>query len=146
MPPRSVPRTVRDFVLYYYAKLVIAPAAGQRGNYRFIIDRYKRLKTGEIRMSDYDREIQKMAREEGVCAFCGAAGRTLPTPVVPRSLGGPVGVHNLVQACPACSESRDEKDLLAWWCDDLGRDKDELPRVPAALFLKLAYEKDAVEF
>jgi len=35
---------------------------------------------------------------------------------------------------------------LAWWCDDLGRDKDDLPRIPAGLFLKLAYERDTVGF
>lgn len=146
MPPRSVSRTVRDFILYYYAKLVIAPSAGQPQNYRFIIDRYKRLKRGEITMSEYDREIQKMAGDAGLCAFCGARGRTVPTVVVPKRLGGPVGLHNLVHACRPCADSKDEKDLVAWWCDELGRDKDELPRVPAGLFLKLAYEKRAVEF
>lgn len=60
MPPRAVPKRVRDFILYYYAKLVIAPSAGEKGNYRFVMDRFKRLTSGEISMSDYDREIQKL--------------------------------------------------------------------------------------
>lgn len=71
MPSRAVPRPVGDFILYYYAKLVIAPSAGQAENHRFIIDRYQRLKSGEIRMSSYDREIQKLAQQSGECAFCG---------------------------------------------------------------------------
>jgi hypothetical protein len=146
MPSRAVPRTVGDYILYYYAKLVIAPSAGEPKNYRFIIDRYKRLKSGEIQMSDYDREIQKLAQQPGVCVFCGKQCNTVLVEVVPRGLGGPVGIHNLVHACPQCAASKGEKDLLAWWCDALGQDKDELPRIPAGLFLKMAYERHTVGF
>lgn len=146
MPSRAIPRTVGDFILYYYAKLVIAASAGESGNYRFIIDRYKRLKSGEIRMSDYDREIQKLAQQPGVCVFCGMYCATVLVEVIPRALGGPVGIHNLVHACPQCAASKDGKDLLTWWCDDLGHDKDELPRIPAGLFLKMAYERHTVTF
>jgi len=146
MPSRAVSRTVGDFILYYYAKLVIAVSAGESGNYRFIIDRYKRLKSGEINMSDYDREIQKLAQQAGICVFCGKRCNTAPVEVVPRKLGGPVGVHNLVHACSQCAASKADKDLLAWWCDELGRDKDDLPRIPAGLFLKLALERHTVGF
>ncbi len=146
MPSRAVPRTVGDFILYYYAKLVIAPSAGESKNYRFIIDRYKRLKSGEVRMSDFDRELEKLAQRLDLCAFCGTRCETTPVEVVPRKLGGPVGIHNLVQACPSCASSKGDKDLLEWWCDDLGRDKDELPRIPAGLFLKIAYERHATAF
>jgi hypothetical protein len=146
MPSKAVPRTVGDFILYYYAKLVIAPSAGEAGNYRFIIDRYKRLKSGEIQMSDYDREIQKLAQQPGLCVFCGTHCETVLTEIVPRRLGGPVGIHNLVHACRECAASKGDKDLLEWWCNDLGRDKDDLPRIPAGLFLKLAYERHMVGF
>jgi hypothetical protein len=146
MPSRAVPRTVGDYILYYYAKLVIAVSAGQPGNYRFIIDRYKRLKSGEMSMSDYDREIQALAQQPGVCVFCGTQCNTVLVEVVPRALGGPVGVHNLVHACPECAASKGNKDFVSWWCDDLGRDKDELPRIPAGLFLKIAQERHAVAF
>jgi hypothetical protein len=146
MPSRSVPRRVEDFILYYYAKLVIAPSAGQTENYRFIIDRYKRLKSGEIRMSDYDREIQHLARQRGLCAFCGNFGGDLVTEVVPRCLGGPVGIENLVYACGACATSKGDLAFLEWWCGKLGRDKDELPRIPAGLFLKMTWERHQVDF
>jgi hypothetical protein len=146
MPSRAVPRTVGDYILYYYAKLVIASSAGESGNYRFIMDRYKRLKSGEIKMSDYDREIQKLAQQPGICVFCAEQGVTVPVEVIPRRLGGPVGIHNLVHACQECAASKGDKDLLAWWCDELGRDKDDLPRIPAGLFLKIALEHHTVHF
>lgn len=146
MPPAAVPRTVQDFILYYYAKLVIAPSAGFPRNYAFIMDTYRRLRSGAISLSHYDREIEQAAREPGRCVFCDARGETTAVALVPTHLGGPVGMHNLVQACPSCAASKDDKDLFAWWCDELGRDKDRMPRIPAGLFLKLAYEKHAVEF
>ena len=146
MPSQSVPKTVGDFILYYYAKLVIAPSAGEEGNYRFIIDRYKRLKSGEIHLSEYDREIQKLAQQDGKCSFCGARKPTNPIEVIPRHLGGPIGIQNLVHACKGCAESKGGKDLLTWWCDVLGKDKGDLPRIPVGLFLKIAYEQHSVSF
>ncbi|MGQ9591413.1 MAG: HNH endonuclease [Planctomycetota bacterium] len=146
MPSRAVSRTIEDFIFYYYAKLVIAASAGETGNYRFIIDRYKRLKSGEINMSDYDREVQKLAQQPGMCVFCENRCETVPVEVVPRAIGGPVGIHNLVHACRDCANSKADKDLLEWWCDELGHDKNELPRIPAGLFLKLAYERHTVGF
>jgi len=146
MPPRFIPRTIIDFIYYYYAKLIISPSAGQQNNYRFIIDRYKRLKNGEIQISDYDREIQKLAHEPGTCAFCGKHCETVPIELIPRRLGGPVGIQNIVHACTDCAQSKDDKDLLTWWCDELGNNKDSLPRVPAGLFLKMAYELHQISF
>lgn len=146
MPPKSVPKTIGDFILYYYAKLVIAPSAGQDKNYNFIIDRYKRLKKGEIKISDYDREIQKNAQQSGICAFCMKKCKTIPTEIIPRSLGGPIGIQNLVHACQECAASKGDKDLFVWWCDHMGRKKEDLPRIPAALFLKMAYERHMIAF
>jgi hypothetical protein len=146
MPARAVPRTVGDFIYYYYAKLVIAPSAGHAGNYRFIMDRYMRLKSGEIHISDYDREITLAAQQAGVCAFCGIQEPTAPVEVIPQQLGGPVGIHNLVHTCGKCATAKAGKEALRWWCDDLVRDKDEFPRVVAGLFLKLCLEKHTVAF
>ncbi len=72
MPPPSIPRRVEDIIFYYYAKLVIAPSAGFKGNYGFIIDTYKRLKSGDIQMSDYERELLHIADMPNTCAFCGS--------------------------------------------------------------------------
>lgn len=147
MPPALVPKRVEDIIYYYYAKLVIAPAAGFKGNYRFVVDAYQRLKSGEIRMSDYERELLHLAQTPGACAYCGKSDAgAAPNPVVPRSRGGPIGIHNLVMACESCTHSKDDLDLVYWWCRVLGKARDDIPRVPLGLYLKLAYERHHVNF
>lgn len=147
MPPPSVPRRVEEIIFYYYAKLVISPSAGFKGNYRFIIDTYKRLKSGEIRMSDYERELLHIANMPNICAFCGVkCAKCQMTHVVSRSFGVQPGMHNIVYACETCSASKGEKDFVEWWCKDLKRPRDELPRVPLGLYLKIAYEIHKVNF
>ena len=147
MPPASIPRKVEDIIFYYYAKLVIAPSSGFGGNYAFIIDAYKRLKSGEARMSDYERELYHIAATSDKCAFCGSkCDRSQTTHVVPRSFGVQSGMHNIVYACQVCAVSKGEKDFVHWWCNDLKRHRDELPRVPLGLYLKIAYELHKVNF
>jgi hypothetical protein len=77
VPAPFVPKRVEDFIFYYYAKLVIAPSSGFKKNYRFIVDTYKRLKVGEIRMSDYDRELLHLSQQSDSCAYCGRPGSNL---------------------------------------------------------------------
>jgi len=147
MPAPFVPKKVEDIIYYYYAKLVIAPSAGLQRNYGFIIDTYKRLKSGDIEMSHYDREIQRIAETPNECAFCGRRTRKCqPVHVVPKSLGIPPGMHNLVIACEDCAKSKQDKDLIYWWCEELGKPRDEVPRVPLGLYLKIAYEMNKVNF
>lgn len=147
MPAPFLPKRVEDFIFYYYAKLVIAPSAGFKKNYRFVVDTYKRLKAGEIRMSDYDRELLHLAQQSDSCAYCGRSGANLkPSEVVPRSIGGPIGIHNLVMACPSCYKSKEGKDLVQWWREVRREHHDTLPRVPAGLYLKLAFELHKVNF
>ncbi len=147
MPPALVPKRVEDFIFYYYAKLVMAPSAGFKANYRFVIDAYKRLRSGRIHISDYDREIQRLAQQRDRCAYCQKKTIALePSEVVPRSMGGPIGMHNQVLACTPCRRSKEGRDLLDWWRNTMGRHHDDLPRVPAGLYLKQAYEAHRVHF
>jgi len=147
MPPKLIPRRVEDFIFYYYAKLVIAPSAGFAANYRFVVDAYKRLKNGQLSMSDYDRELTHLSANRNTCAFCGEQSpRLQPTAVVPKRLGGPIGIHNSVLACDECVRSKNDKDLVKWWCAELSRKRDDLPRVPLGLYLKIAYDHHKVNF
>ena len=147
MPPPFIPKKVEDIIYYYYAKLVIAPSAGLKGNYGFIIDTYKRLKTGKALISDYERELLHITEKENTCAFCGANSAPFrPVHIVPRLLGVPPGMQNLVIACEACANSKGEKDLVEWWCMDLKKTRDELPRVAVGLYLKIAYELHKINF
>jgi hypothetical protein len=146
VPASSIPKRVEDFVFYYYAKLVIAPSAGFAGNYRFVIDSYKRLKSGDIHMSEYERELLRLTQQPAVCNYCEKPGiEILPSEVVPRTLGGPIGIHNLVMACRPCYSSKKGRDLVEWW-RKLGNHHDTLPRVPVGLYLKIAYELHRINF
>jgi hypothetical protein len=147
MPAAFVPRHVEDFIYYYYAKLVIAPSSGFRKNYRFVVETYKKLKAGEIRMSDYDRELLHLSQQSDSCAYCGRSESKLkPSEVVPRAMGGPIGIHNLVMACPSCYRTKEGQDLVRWWREIRKEHHDNLPRVPAGLYLKLAFELHRVNF
>jgi len=147
MPPPLVPKRVEDIIFYYYAKLVIGPSSGFAKNYRFIVDAYKKLKAGQLRMSDYDRELHRLAHEPGICAYCGnRSPKTVPSQLVPTELGGPIGIQNQVLACPKCATSKEGRDLVEWWEDELGKHHDTLPRVPTGLYLKMAYEIHTVNF
>lgn len=147
MPAPFVKRKVEDMIFYYYAKLIIAPSSSFKGNYRFIIDAYKRLKSGEIRMSDYERELLHIAKNPNKCVFCDAEDHNLQTVhVVPRLYGVPPGMHNLVYACDICAISKGEKDLVDWWCKDLEKARDDIPRVLIGIYLKIAYELHKINF
>ncbi|HRR51609.1 MAG TPA: hypothetical protein P5252_07285 [Candidatus Cloacimonas sp.] len=147
MPPPSVPRRVEDIIFYYYAKLVISPSAGFKSNYGFIIDTYKRLKSGEISMSDYERELLHIASMTDQCVFCGIkCDKPQLIHIVSKSYGVRPGMNNLVYACEKCATSKKEKDLVEWWCNDLQKPRDELPRVPLGLYLKIAYELHKINF
>jgi len=146
MPPSLVPRRVEDIIFYYYSKLVIARSAGFDGNYGFIIGKYRQLKAGSIRLSDYDHELEKLAEQTEFCSYCQKRDRNLmPSEIVPRQRGGPIGVHNLVLACRACYHSKGTLDLIEWWLAS-GRDLDKIPRIPIGLYLKLAYEAHQINF
>ena len=147
MPPASIPRRVEDIIFYYYAKLVIAPSSGFKENYGFIIDTYKRLKSGDIHMSDYERELIHIANMKDRCGFCGIkCTKHLVTHIVPRSYGVPPGEHNLIYACQKCISSKRDNDFVKWWCEDLKYIRDDLPRVPIGLYLKIAYELHKINF
>ncbi len=147
MPPASVPRRVEDIIYYYYSKLVIATSAGFKGNYGFIIDAYKRLKSGEIQMSDYERELFHLAEMPNVCIFCGAKEEGCQlVHLIPRTFGIKPGMHNIVYACNVCSASKGDRDLVQWWCGGLKKSKDKLPRVPIGLYLKMAHELHKINF
>lgn len=138
MPPRWVEPVARNVIFYYYAKLVIAPSSGLTGNYGFISDRYLALVDGRIRMSDYDRELEHLARDTS-CVFCGEPGMAVVSLVRrdPR-YQATLGIQNKVRACAECERSRGNSDVVSWW-EATGRDLDDLPRVPAGLYLKIAH-------
>ena len=61
VPPPAA-KTYRDLVCYEWAK-AIARSADMKDNFAFIMDRMRKLKTGQLRMSDIVREDRLMAVE-----------------------------------------------------------------------------------
>jgi hypothetical protein len=131
MPPHYV-NTIREEILYEYAKLISRSAYGtlQRA---FITNRFMKLRDGEITISatirEWERE-QKLPRE---CVFCKSAIDLTTDHLIPRSRGGDDSPDNLVLACKSCNTSRGDKGIFEW----LGlKRKDDLHRLVAGKYLK----------
>lgn len=131
MPPGYV-KTVREEILYEYAKLISRSAYGtlQRG---FITERFKKLRDGEITISGTIREWEREQELPKQCVYCGSMEDLTTDHLIPRSRGGDESGDNVVLACQSCNGSRGEKGIFEW----LGlKDKDKLHRLVAGKYLK----------
>ena len=131
MPPPFV-RTIREEILYEYAKLISRSAYGrlQRG---FIADGFMKLRDGEIFISDTIREWEREQELPKECVFCGSGQDLTTDHLIPHSRGGDDSADNLVLACKSCNTSRGGKGIFEW----LGlKKKDELHRLVAGKYLK----------
>lgn len=135
MPPSAV-KTREDLIYYEYAKLIAAAADMQR-NYGFIMDRMKKLRNGEIEMSDVVRENQytvEQGKEE--CIYCGAEENLTWDHIIPLDEGGPDVISNQVPACQSCNSSKGTRDVIAWYQER----ETSIPRIVWGKYLKLVYE------
>jgi hypothetical protein len=142
MPPPAI-KTIRELIFYQYAK-IIASSAGfsvkqnRAAYYKFLIDRQKKLTSGEINMSAILRELKaQMTSCSNCCEYCGSIENLSWDHIIPRSRGGQDTVENHVLACRRCNSSKGSKGLYEWYGIDR---KDELPRIVAGKYLKLLYE------
>jgi len=131
MPPPYV-RTIREEILYEYAKLISRSAykSLERG---FITDRFKKLRDGEITISGTMREWEREQELYKECVFCRATFDLTTDHLIPRSRRGDDSADNVVLACQQCNASRGEKGVFEW----LGlKEKDKLHRLVAGKYLK----------
>jgi hypothetical protein len=136
MPPKYV-RTIREEILYEYAKLISRSAFSGELNRGFITDRFKALRDGTISMSGTIREWQKEKELPKQCVFCPAVDDLQDDHLIPRSRGGRDESDNLVLSCRSCNTSRGDKGIFEW----LGlKKKDNLHRLVAGKYLKLLYD------
>lgn len=142
-PPKYV-KTVRDLIFWLYAEL-IARAAGFDGNYGFVVSRYKKLKSGEMKWSSSIRDHQKEWEKGKVCVYCGATKNLTIDHIIPASRAGVdprVGnlvdsSDNCVWACKKCNSSKSDRDIFEWY----GKERiDEIPKLVISKFLKLSYK------
>ncbi len=131
MPPHYV-RTIREEILYEYAKLISRSAYGNLER-AFITDRFKKLRDGEISISDTIREWEREQELPKVCVFCGAIDNLSTDHLIPINRGGDDSADNLVLSCRACNSSRGDKGIFEW----LGlKRKDDVHRLVAGKYLK----------
>jgi hypothetical protein len=131
MPPPYV-KTIREEILYEYAKLISRSAYGtlQRG---FITERFRKLRDGEITISGTIREWEREEDLPKQCVYCGSITDLTTDHLIPHSRGGDDSSDNVVLACQSCNAKRSEKGIFEW----LGlKDKDKLHRLVAGKYLK----------
>jgi 5-methylcytosine-specific restriction endonuclease McrA len=86
MPPPYV-KTIREEILYEYAKLISRSAYGtlQRG---FITERFNKLRDGEITISGTIREWEREQELPKQCVYCGSIRDLTTDHLIPRSREG----------------------------------------------------------
>jgi hypothetical protein len=139
MPPPYV-KTIREEILYEYAKLISRSAYGtlQRA---FITERFKKLREGKITISGTMREWEREQKLSNQCVYCGAASNLTTDHLIPLNRSGENIADNAVLACKPCNISKGDKGVFEW----LGlKEKDKLHRLVAGKYLKqllLLHEK-----
>ena len=141
-PPKYV-NTVRRLVYWQYAQL-IAKAAGFEDNYGFVVSRYKKLASGEMKWSSSVRDYQKELDKGRICVYCGATTSLTTDHIVPISRAGVDprvsrlvdSSDNCVCACKKCNTSKGDRDVFEWYGPQR---TDEIPKLVLSKFLKLSY-------
>jgi hypothetical protein len=135
MPPSAV-KSIRDLILWQYAKIISESAGAGKKQYGFVMDRFKKLASGEIVWSTSIREYVKEREKPQECIYCGNKTNLTLEHILPRSRGGPDTPDNAVMVCKSCNSSKGDKRLYEWY----GLDRRyELPRIAEGKYLKLLY-------
>ena len=135
MPPSAV-KTVKDLLYWQYAKIISTSAGAGNKNYGFIMDRFKKLQSGEIQWSTSIREYVKEHEEPDRCVYCGARGDLTIEHMLPRARRGPDVPENAVWVCGRCNSKKGSKRLYEWYGLE---SRNELPRIAEGKYLKLLY-------
>lgn len=131
MPPPYV-KTIREEILYEYAKLISRSAYGKLER-AFITDRFMKLRDGQISISGTIREWEREHEPPLQCVYCDSTEDITTDHLIPKSRGGDDSADNLVLACRSCNTSRGDKGIFEW----LGlKNKDSLHRLVAGKYLK----------
>lgn len=140
MPPPAV-KTIRDLIYWQYSKIISHSAGFGKNNWRFIMDKFKKLQQGEIFWNEI-REYIKEREKTNECIFCGSKENLTLEHLFPRSLGGPDNEKNIVWVCKKCNSSKGNNRLYEWWTKRKGLKgaKYEVPRIAEGKYLKLLYE------
>ena len=136
LPPKAV-RTIRDLIYWQYAKIISESAGFGKKQFAFVMDRYKKLQSGEIEWSSSIREYIKEREKPNQCIYCGSKENLSVDHLIPRNMGGPDIGDNAVTACRRCNSSRGDKGVYEWF--QLDR-RYEVPRIAEGKYLKLLFQ------
>jgi len=136
-PPPSAVKSIRELIYWEYAKL-IAEAAKMDGNYRFIMNRYMKLKKGEIVWASPDEDMKKDLKTEAACVYCGSKDDLAVDHLIPLSKGGPERIDNCVCACKRCNSSKLDRDIFEWYY--LVKRQEKIPREIWKRYLKIVWD------
>ena len=133
MPPSAV-KSIGDLIFWQYAKIISESAGVGERNYRFVMNRFKKLQSGKIHWSTSIREYIKEHESADVCGYCGAKEKLTLEHILPTSRGGPDDPDNALWVCRSCNSSKGSKRLYEWFGLE-GRY--DVPRIAEGKYLKL---------
>src|SRR3972149_9832281 len=108
MPPTAV-KSVRDLIYWQYAKIISESAGAGKKQYAFVMNRFKKLQSGEIEWSGAIREYIRERDLPTQCIYCQSSTNLSYDHLIPRSRGGPDIADNVVLACKPCNSSKGNK-------------------------------------
>jgi hypothetical protein len=108
LPPSAV-KTIRDLIFWQYAKIISESAGYGKKQFGFVMDRFKKLASGEINWSTSIREYIKEKEKKDICIYCENKTDLTLEHIMPRSRGGPDTTDNAVWVCKSCNSSKGDK-------------------------------------
>jgi hypothetical protein len=135
MPPPAV-KNVRDLIYWQYAKIISESAGAGKKQYAFVMNRFKKLQSGEMEWSGAIREYIRERDLPTQCIYCQSSTNLSYDHLIPRSRGGPDIADNVVLACKTCNSSKGNKGVYEWFKLDR---RYEVPRIAEGKYLKLLY-------
>ncbi len=140
MPPPAI-KSVRDLIHWQYAKIIADSAGMGKKNWRFIMNRFKKLQQEEIFWNEL-REYVKEREKSDECIFCATKTSLTIDHLFPRSMNGPDTEKNIIWICKSCNSSKGAKRLYEYYTikEGLKGAKYDVPRIAEGKYLKLLFE------
>ena len=140
MPAQAI-KSVRDLILWQYAKIISESAGFGKKNWGFVMKKFKQLQDEEIFWNEI-REYVKERESRDECIFCGGKKDLTLDHLLPRSRNGPNDEKNVVWVCGNCNSSKGSRRLYEFWTIEHGLEgaKYLVPRIAEGKYLKFAYE------